>query len=218
MLLSELPVFRGSLLLILLWELFLMSKKEKILLAAQEIFARSGYAGTTMKMVAEQAGVASGLVFHYFDNKENLFMVAGSELIDTMALHIREATSGAANGCEALGAFATAYLDFTIENEKTFPTMIRCSPFSDDNPDLDREKIGAKFRELIDMIEEILRRGIADGSIADIPVTQTAFMVYANILGAVRTKFLTPYKVPGLFEEARQFIMRSVCTPEGRDS
>ena len=188
-----------------------MTKKEKILLAAQEIFARCGYAGTTMKMVAEQAGVASGLVFHYYESKENLFMVAGSEVIDTMIAKLREMTADCPTGCDALGAFIRGYLDFTVENLKTFPTMIRCSPFSDDNPDLDREKIGAKFRELIDMIEEFLQRGIDDGSIADVPVTQTAFMIYANIVGAVRTRFLTPYEVHGLYDEARQFILRSVC-------
>lgn len=190
-----------------------MSKKDKILVAAQELFAKSGYAGTTMKMVAEEAEVASGLVFHYFDNKENLFMAAGSELIDTMILYLRDRIADSANGCEALGAFVEAYLEFTIVNEKTFPTLIRCSPFSDDNPDLDRKKIGAKFRELIDMVEEILRRGIEDGSIVDLPVTQTAFMVYANIVGAVRTRFLTPYEIPGLYDEARDFILRSVQTP-----
>ena len=188
-----------------------MSKKERILLAAQEIFARCGYAGTTMKMVAEQAGVASGLVFHYYDSKENLFMVAGSELIDTMITVLRGKTTEARNGCEALSVFVKAYLDFTIENESTFPTIIRCSPFSDDNPDLDRNKIGAKFRELIDMIEEFIFRGIEDGSIVDLPATQTAFMVYANIVGAVRTRFLTPYDIPGLYEEARAFVVRSVC-------
>lgn len=195
-----------------------MSKKEKILIAAQELFARYGYAGTTMKMVAEQANVASGLVFHYFDSKENLFMVAGRELIDSMILVLRDKIADSANGCEALGAFVKAYLQFTIENEKTFPTIIRCSPFSDDNPDLDRKKIGAKFKELIDMIEEILRRGIEDGSIIDLPVTQTAFMVYANIVGAVRTRFLTPYDIPGLYDEACDFIMRSICTPASRIS
>ncbi|MGL1862445.1 MAG: TetR/AcrR family transcriptional regulator [Pseudodesulfovibrio sp.] len=192
-----------------------MSKKEKILIAAQELFARCGYAGTTMKMVAEQAGVASGLVFHYFDNKETLFMSAGSELIDTMIGVLRDKLADSHNGCEALGTFVKAYLEFTIENEKTFPTIIRCSPFSDDNPELDRQKIGAKFRELIDMVEEILRQGIEDGSIVDLPVTQTAFMVYANIVGAVRTRFLTPYDIPGLYDEACDFIMRSVCTPKG---
>jgi len=191
-----------------------MSKKDDILLAAQENFARFGYAGTTMKAVAEQAGVASGLVFHYFESKENLFMVAGSELIDTMLADIREAITDAPSGCEALGTFVQAYLQFTIDNEKTFPTIIRCSPFSDDNPDLDRKKIGAKFRQIIDIIEETLERGIKDGSIAALPVTQTAFLVYGLILGAVRTRFLTPYDVPGLFAQARDFIMRSVCAPE----
>ncbi len=106
-----------------------------------------------------------------------------------------------------------AYLQFTLENEKTFPTVIRCSPFSDDNPDLDRQRIGAKFRELIDIIEEILRRGVEDGSIADLPLTQTAFMVYGNIVGAVRTRFLAPYEIPGLYDEACDFVMRSVCAP-----
>jgi len=189
-----------------------MTKKEKILLAAQEIFAKHGYAGTTMKMVAEQAGVASGLVFHYYDSKENLFMVAGSELIDSMVEVLREKTAGSVSGCEALGAFVKAYLDFTVENVKSFPTVIRCSPFSDDNPDLDREKIGAKFRELIDMIEEFLQQGVEDGSITELPVKQTAFMVYGNIIGAVRTRFLTPYEIDGLYEEACEFIMRSICT------
>ena len=191
-----------------------MVKKEKILLAAQEIFARCGYAGTTMKMVAEQAGVASGLVFHYYESKEDLFMVAGSELIDTMIEVLRDKTSNCSNGCEALGVFVKAYLDFTLENEKTFPTIFRCSPFSDDNPDLDRKKIGAKFREIIDMIEEFLHRGSKDGSIMELPETQTAFLIYANIVGAVRTRFLTPYKVSGLYEESREFILRSVCTPK----
>ncbi|WP_419787864.1 TetR/AcrR family transcriptional regulator [Pseudodesulfovibrio sp.] len=191
-----------------------MAKKEDILLAAQEIFARSGYAGTTMKMVAEKAGVASGLVFHYFDNKENLFMVAGSDLIKTMIEDIRKAISVAHNGREALGLFVEAYLGFTLNEAKTFPTLLRCSPFSDDNPDLDRQKIGAKFREIINIIEAILQRGILDGSIAELPVAQTAFLIYGSILGAVRTKFLAPYDVPGLYAEAQRFIVRSVSNPE----
>lgn len=188
-----------------------MTKKEGILLAAQELFARCGYAGTTMKMVAEQAGVASGLVFHYYDSKENLFMEAGARLIDAMVAVLRQATAGTASGCEAMGAFVRCYLDFTIENEKTFPTIIRCSPFSDDNPELDREKIAAKFLELIYMIEEILQRGIQDGSIRDLPVSQTAFMIYGVIVGAVRTRFLTPYNIPGLYSEAKEFVLRSLC-------
>ncbi|CCH47648.1 TetR/AcrR family transcriptional regulator [Pseudodesulfovibrio piezophilus] len=187
-----------------------MSKKELILNAAQELFARCGYAGTTMKMIAVEAGVASGLVFHYFDNKENLFMEAGSDLIDVMIEDLRGKIAQSASGCEALGTFVRAYLDFTVTHAKTFPTMIRCSPFSDDNPELDRGRIGKKFMELINLIEDILTQGIDDQSICPLPVTQTAFMVYANIVGAVRTRFLAPYEVDNLYEEACQFVLRSV--------
>lgn len=187
-----------------------MTKKESILVAAQELFAKNGYAGTTMKMIAEQAGVASGLVSHYYGNKESLFMVAGQEMIDSMLRVLRIKTSTAVDGKQAVGLFVKAYLDFTLQHQNTFPTLIRCSPFSDDNPELDREKVGRKFKELVHEIEIHIERGIADKSIAEVPVEETAFMVYGCIIGAVRTMFLTPYDVPGLYEEACQFVMRSL--------
>jgi AcrR family transcriptional regulator len=42
-----------------------VSKRDEILSAAQELFAEFGYAGTTMRMIAQRAGVAFGLVSHY---------------------------------------------------------------------------------------------------------------------------------------------------------
>ncbi len=163
-----------------------------------------------MKMISERAGVASGLVSHYYVNKENLFMVAGQEMIDSMLRALRTRTVAARDGREAVGLFVKAYLDFTLENRDTFPTVIRCSPFSDDNPELDREKIGETFRLLLREIELHLQRGIEDGSIAELPVEETAFMIYGCIIGAVRTVFLTPYDVPGLYDQAGEFVMRSL--------
>ncbi|NCD25718.1 MAG: TetR/AcrR family transcriptional regulator [Deltaproteobacteria bacterium] len=187
------------------------SKRDEILTAAQELFAEYGYAGTTMRMIAEKAGVAFGLVAHYFGNKENLFLVAGHEMIDAMLATIRADIAAAENGLEAVDIFVTSYLNFTQTHRSTFPTLIRCSPFSDDNPHLDRHKIASKFAELIREIEVNLERGIRDGSIAPLPVRNTAHMVYAAIVGAVRTVFLTPFENQGLFEDARRFISRSIA-------
>ena len=39
------------------------SRRDEILAAAQTLFAEYGYAGTTMRMIAEQAGVAAVTVF-----------------------------------------------------------------------------------------------------------------------------------------------------------
>ena len=187
-----------------------MSKRDEILAAAQALFAEYGYAGTTMRMIAQKAGVAFGLVSHYFGNKEKLFLVAGHEMIDAMLAVIRRDMERARDGLEAVDIFVASYLAYTLANRETFPTLIRCSPFSDDNPHLDRQKIGAKFGELIAEIEGILNRGIADGTIAEVPVRDSALMIYAAMVGAVRTVFLSPFGDPGLFHETRRFIIRSV--------
>ena len=187
-----------------------MNKRDEILAAAQALFAEYGYAGTTMRMIAERAGVAFGLVSHYFGNKEKLFLVAGHEMIDAMLLGIRRDMESAKNGLQAVEIFVNSYLAYTLANRATFPTLIRCSPFSDDNPHLDRHKIGAKFEELIREIEVNLERGIDDGTIAQVPVKDCALMIYAAMVGAVRTVFLSPFGEPELFEETRRFILRSL--------
>lgn len=188
----------------------MVSKRDEILAAAQALFAEYGYAGTTMRMIAEKAGVAFGLVSHYFGNKEKLFLVSGHEMIDAMLTGIRRDMDRAGTGLEAVDIFVTSYLAFTLAHRETFPTLIRCSPFSDDNPHLDRKKIGRKFEELIREIEINLERGIADGTIVDAPVNDTAHMIYAAIVGAVRTVFLTPFGNPALYDEARRFIIRAI--------
>lgn len=187
-----------------------VSKRDEILAAAQALFAEYGYAGTTMRMIAERAGVAFGLVSHYFGNKEKLFLVAGHEMIDAMLAIIRKDMEKAENGLQAVDIFVASYLSFTLANRATFPTLIRCSPFSDDNPHLDRQKIGVKFEELIREIEANLRRGMDDGTIAKVPVRDSALMIYAAMVGAVRTVFLSPFGEPGLFDETRRFILRSL--------
>jgi AcrR family transcriptional regulator len=187
-----------------------VSKRDEILSAAQELFAEFGYAGTTMRMIAQRAGVAFGLVSHYFGNKEKLFLAAGHEMIDAMLALIRKDMERAGSGLEAVDIFVSSYLAYTQANRATFPTLIRCSPFSDDNPHLDRKKIGSKFQELIREIELTIERGIADGTVARVPVRDCALMIYAAMLGAVRTVFLSPFADPGLFDETRRFILRSL--------
>jgi AcrR family transcriptional regulator len=49
-------------------------KREVILAAASYLFATQGYDKTTIRLVAQKAGVDPKLVMHYFDNKQKLFV------------------------------------------------------------------------------------------------------------------------------------------------
>ncbi|TWS18503.1 TetR family transcriptional regulator [Tsukamurella asaccharolytica] len=50
--------------------------RAEILAAARAAFARGGLAGTTVRSIAEAAGVDSALVHHYFGTKQELYLAA----------------------------------------------------------------------------------------------------------------------------------------------
>jgi len=64
-----------------------MTKQERILDAAIDIFTTRGFADTRMDEVAERAGVAKGTVYLHFDSKEALFQA----VVDNALAPIRTA-------------------------------------------------------------------------------------------------------------------------------
>src|SRR3954467_9182581 len=64
-------------------------KRRLILAAAVRVFARKGYHAARVGDIAEEAGVAHGLLYHYFASKEQLletvFRETWSELLETIA-------------------------------------------------------------------------------------------------------------------------------------
>jgi AcrR family transcriptional regulator len=48
-------------------------RREQILDAAMKVFAEKGFARTTNKDIAREAGITAGLIYHYFDSKEAVF-------------------------------------------------------------------------------------------------------------------------------------------------
>jgi AcrR family transcriptional regulator len=47
-------------------------RREQIITAALEVFARKGYTQASNKDIARQAGITSGLIYHYFESKDAL--------------------------------------------------------------------------------------------------------------------------------------------------
>ena len=50
-------------------------KQDRILNAAMEEFARNGYKNTSTNKIVKQAGISKGLLFHYFSNKKELYLM-----------------------------------------------------------------------------------------------------------------------------------------------
>jgi AcrR family transcriptional regulator len=189
-----------------------MTRKEKILRAAQEAFGQMGFSTTTVKDVAGRAEVSFGLVSHYFGNKQQLFLAAGFDMADRLYARLEEAVAGERTGLESVVSYMTAYFDFTNRHRLRFPILLRCSPFSHMEPEVDATKVAAKFRHFIDVLARCVSRGMADGSIRPLPVEDTALIIYGNIIGSVRTSLLTAYHSEDLFGETIRHVERSLKT------
>jgi TetR/AcrR family transcriptional repressor of bet genes len=90
-------------------------RREQICRAAATVIAREGFAGTTLRKVADEAGVSTGMLNHYFSNRQDLLtqtLVFVSERTQTKA---REAMAGVPAGRGRLEALLDSALDESVE-------------------------------------------------------------------------------------------------------
>src|SRR5881275_2649544 len=88
-----------------------VDKRRVILDAAVRVFARQGFHACRVSDIADDAGVAYGLVYHYFSSKDEvldtLFLERWNVLLDV----IRSVDAGDSAAREKLGVIASFIVD-----------------------------------------------------------------------------------------------------------
>ena len=181
-----------------------------LLQAAKELFGECGYVETTFKKISDRAGVALGLLTHHYGNKEKLFLASGLDVLEHFLVKLRQATADAACGYDAVMHFCKAYLDFSVDKDSNWLVLVRCSPYSDMKTKTDREQMDSMFAQVHRELEEQIQRGIRDGSIVNVDSKATAQVIISLMVGANRTRVLTPYALPELYDETLDFVSRSI--------
>jgi len=69
-------------------------RREQILAAATEAFARSGFAATGLDEIAAQAGVARVLLYRHFDSKTDLYQAVLDRMCARLESHVEEPVGG----------------------------------------------------------------------------------------------------------------------------
>jgi AcrR family transcriptional regulator len=86
-------------------------KRRQILDAAVRVFARQGFHTCRVSDIADEAGVAYGLVYHYFSAKEQILDTLFLERWDVMLTAIAETDAAALAPREKLHAIAAFIID-----------------------------------------------------------------------------------------------------------
>ncbi len=96
-------------------------KRRAILHAAVRVFAEKGYHGCRIADVARAAGVAYGLVYHYFRNKEALLEKVFEEQWALFLAAVRAIAEGPGSAGERLAGVCR----FSVDVLKTAPAAVR---------------------------------------------------------------------------------------------
>jgi TetR/AcrR family transcriptional regulator, fatty acid metabolism regulator protein len=88
-----------------------IDKRRNILDAAVRVFARQGFHSTRVSDIADEAGVAYGLVYHYFSSKDEVLNELFTERWSLLLAAIEEADASAGSPRSKLAAVASFIVD-----------------------------------------------------------------------------------------------------------
>jgi AcrR family transcriptional regulator len=69
-------------------------RREQILAAATEAFARSGFAATSLEDIAAQAGITRAILYRHFDSKTELYQAVLDRMCARLDAHVDEPAGG----------------------------------------------------------------------------------------------------------------------------
>ena len=157
-----------------------VDKQRLILDAAVQVFARRGFHSCRVSDVADEAGVAYGLVYHYFDSKEEILSKLFSERWGIMLGAITEIDARAdLDAREKLELVASFIID-SYRNEPELMKVIIVEVTRAANT-FGRRHLG-EIRDAYDMIAQIVDSAREDGSFkSDISGDFAALCFYGAI-------------------------------------
>ena len=159
--------------------------REKILQAAFTVLSQQGYENTSIKDIAEQAGVAQGLIHYYYKSKQ-LLVLAVLEYVCAKV----EVGGGVEGEAGALQAFEQQkeVLHSSADTNALYIQLIGVG--------LHDSVIGAGVREFIRTerlhVEEIARQVLHERELDPTPARGIAGVVWAAILGIMVQKLVDP--------------------------
>jgi AcrR family transcriptional regulator len=152
-------------------------KRKLILSAAVRVFARDGYHTSRVGDIAEEAGVAHGLLYHYFSSKEEVLATVFRENWADLLRRFRQVEESDEGADEKLRGIAKILLR-TWRNDPALVTVMVREVARSPHLQSQVDEIGEAFRT----IERVIGRGQADGVFrSDVDARLASWVLYGAL-------------------------------------
>jgi TetR/AcrR family fatty acid metabolism transcriptional regulator len=185
-------------------------KFDRIIDAAVRVFAETGYHGSQVSKIAREAGVADGTIYLYFKSKEDilvsLFRVRLGELVGKFKESVEASTT--ADG--AIRKICELHYS-ELENNPDFAYVTQIE-LRQSSLEL-RKAIGQAIKPYIQLIEEVLVRGIEEGTFRQgIDVKLTRLLIFGGIDEVVTSWLISgrKYSLSAQINNTAEFFLKAL--------
>ena len=187
-----------------------VDKRRLILDAAVRVFARQGFHTCRVSDIADEAGVAYGLVYHYFESKDEVLDTLFAERWQLMLAAIDEIDAQPITARSKLAAIASFIVDSYRHDPHLMKVIIvevtrAANTFG-------QTHLG-EIRKAYMRIGEIVAAAQADGSFRTGVTPQFAAMAFYGAIEQVLTGWIFGLLDEGEedYERAKRFVVETIC-------
>jgi TetR/AcrR family fatty acid metabolism transcriptional regulator len=187
-----------------------VDKRRMILDAAVRVFARQGFHTCRVSDIADEAGVAYGLVYHYFQSKDEVLDTLFLERWNVMLDAIAETDAQAIPAREKLHAIAS----FIIESYRHDPDLMKVIIVEVTRA---ANSFGAvhlaKISEAYGQISGIVEQAQQSGEFRDSVSAEFAAMAFYGAIEQVLTGWIFGTLEQGdeAYERAKDYVVETIC-------
>ncbi|UJP09090.1 TetR family transcriptional regulator [Microbacterium sp. KUDC0406] len=137
-------------------------RREDIARACWRVIVRHGIAGVTTRELAREAGIGSGVLFHYFPDKEAIIFAAFELLTESFRQHLRINIAPARDARERLRLVALSNLPLDPERADEFGVWLSMWAHTYTNDAL-RSRQAELYQSWRDILANLVRDALSDG-------------------------------------------------------
>ncbi len=187
-----------------------MDKRRVILDAAVRVFARQGFHTCRVSDIADEAGVAYGLVYHYFSSKDQILDTLFLERWDVMLAAIAETDASSRSPRDKLAAIAGFIIDsYRHDPELMKVIIVEVTRAANTFGLTHLEKIRDAYRGIAAIVERAQR----DGAFRSEVTPEFAALAFYGLVEQVLTGWIfDSEQVPeDELQAAKLLIVETIC-------
>ena len=159
-------------------------RRAQLTRAAYKVVAEKGYSDFTIKDIAEEAGLSTGLVHYYFKNKDDLLIKLLKEMNANLRNNLKKALAELSAPRDKLLAFCDEAFDLVDKEKAYFYVLIDF--WAQINHDNRIRQANVKlFQSYRDEIAAILKEGVSSGVFTALDVKLISVIIISLIQGTI---------------------------------